>query len=401
MLPRYFVARSSASLPALHSALLAFVTDSFRIPFAGPEACVAVDRAGTLHVFTENVQTALPAALRAELGRHELALARPCRQLPAATVWVLAVEGLDQPRAAPGLNDPIVLEGTLYGPFGAPSAPGRHAGGLTVTRGDLLSGFADAAADAFVTTGLGGKVARCLHAMLPAGETGRDDIVLAYLLTPSELAPTDAGNEPLVAQLLFDVLVALQHDLREIDGKHPFVATVLPVPDRRAVEEALEQDGWQIRGNEAVNLSSTFRSGLGGLLVDVLGVPEDRRRKLPREAGVDEFIALAREAVHALGGWPNVRYRAMREGAWGPVPAPSVPKSSGPPAAFLPKPVSDWQSDFGSAVDVAAGPSLQSQNQGVKRLLSRQVDTPAQPKKARHSDPRKRDARPTWMDDFE
>lgn len=408
MLPRYFVARSSAELPALHSTMLAFLADSFRIPFAGPDACVAVDRAGALHLFTENVPAVLPASLRTELGRHELALGRPLRTLPAAAVWLLAVDGIDQPRGAPGLNDPIVLEGLLYGPFGAVAAPGVHAGGLTVTRGDLLSGFCDESADAFVTSGLGGKSARSFHALLPAGETGRDDIVVAYVLTAHELSPPDAGNESLISQLLFDVLVALQHDLREADPKHPFVLAPLPVPDRRAVEAELEAKGWQIRGDEAVNVSSTFRTGLGALLTEVLGVPDDRKRKLPREGTVDDFLELARTAVLALGGWPSARYQAMRAAHPNVVSVQAVrpiPKASGSLNTALPQPVSDWRSDFGApATDVPQRPASKNATPKSTQVPPRSPPPAPAAKKARHSDlsgKGSKPARPTWMDDFE
>lgn len=372
----------------LHPPLLSFLVDSFRVPFGGPEACVVVDRTGALHVLSENVPGGLPAALQSSLVQHELSRGRAVRSLPASTHWFLLVEGLDQPRGAPGLNDPVVLEGDLYGPFGGPEAPGVHHGGLTLTRGDFLAGWIDEAPQAFVAPGLGGVPVASFHAAFPADGEGNDDCVTAYLLPPPELGNADGGNAALLAQLLFDVLVALQHDLREVDPQHAFATQSLPVPDRRAVEEALERDGWEIRGDEAVRLDKAFRTGLGGLLVDVLGVPEANRRVLPVESGVESFLALAQTALMSLGEWPSVRYRRFRErvGGQSASSSPKIPRASSNRPPPLPDPVTDWRADFGAPPGVPAPVNPTGAALKVK------------PRGSRHSG---RNTRPTWMDDFE
>ena len=390
---RYFVpATPEESLPTLRAPLLAHLVDVVRLPWGASEAVVVRDRGGAIHLLVDDVPACLPAELRQALAHHELARGKPARRLDAASLSILLIERVEQAMDTPGLDDPLQLHGRLYGPFGDAAPPVVTTGTLTVTRGDLLHGLCAGAPDALMATGLGGRPARCLHALV-AGDTpdatraGRG-LVLAYALCPAEIGPPDAANEALVAEILEDVLTALQADLRAAGQDSAFAKRVLPVASRADVEAELEREGWEIQGNSAVRLHGALKTGLGSLLTNVLGVPDNMKRPLPREASADEFLAIAQEALGSLPGWLGERGRALQAAhsvvTQAPTPAPSglprppaQPRPKSPRGARAPRapaPV-DWHADFGVPV-----------RRTTELHRKRSASSPS---------------RPTWMDDFE
>jgi hypothetical protein len=109
-------------------------------------------------------------------------------------------------------------------------------GQLTVTRSDVLGGFARGGTDALHVAAT--PPARALHAMLPADreeeiERGKG-VVLCYPMVPAELGSTDAGNEALVAQLLHDVLAATRRGREETRPPPPAGRDEAPCRSRAA-----------------------------------------------------------------------------------------------------------------------------------------------------------------------
>lgn len=379
MLPRYFVPRADpVAVPPLRGPLLTHVRDVLRVGGRGRsvrEVVVATDRQNALHWIDD--PAALTAAQRSQLHHHELLRRRPARHVDAEQIWLFGLQLLEQPGDAPGLDDPVWLYGRLFGPF--PSAdPVCADGQLTIARSDLLAGFARGAADALHVAA--SPPARALHALLPGDreeeiEAGRG-LVLAYPLAPAELACPDAGNEPMVAQLLHDVLSATLHDAKKHGIAHPLTARLhLPVPCRADVEAELEAKGWDVRGDVAFRRTEATRQGtLGGFLSQVFGVPDHLRLDLPPEGTLDDFLRLAQEALPGFPGHPDRRARAVaaRLGAAGgagprepkvprPSSAPTQPPASAarqpPPARAAPpaRPATaaktrpagpDWMKDF-------------------------------------------------------
>lgn len=362
--------------------------DAFRLA-DGRDAVVVVDRLGNLHLLDEGVPGSLPPALRAELGQHELVRGRPVRRLLAGSFSLLLLERVDQPLNTPGANDPVALSGRLFGPFGLAGSPRLTEGTLTVTRGDLLSGLVDGAREALMTSGVDGHAARCLHMLLP-GDTveataAKDGLVLAYPLPPAELL-TEPTNEAAAAQILADVLAGLQADQQAAGVTSVFAGRELPVASRADLERELERQGWEIRGESAVRLDARLKKGISGLLTSVLGVPDHMTRRLPSEGSLDDFLAIAAEALASMPEWPDARARALRALAAPPAPLripspgdahrppPTPPRPAAPPQPATPRQAlpQDWRADFGT-------PTPRS--------------TELRPAKSK--------VRPDWMDDFE
>ena len=269
-----------------------------------PRRCaVARDLGGALLLVDESVIQS-DVSLRGQLVKNELARqGRPPRILAGRELWLFAMELLEQPGDAVGVNDPIHIYGTLFGPFptmGDTTAAHAQDGQLTVTRGDLLRGLLASEGEPFsLADSHGGRV---LHALLP-GDT--DDVIvdgrgmlLAYPLFPLEGGRSAGGNEALVCQLICEVVHGLQADLREQQQAHPFCQNLLPVLVRDALERELEADGFRIDGDIARR---------GGLL------RRDEVRQLPTKGDLPDFFRAARQALAALApsGFPDARSRTL------------------------------------------------------------------------------------------
>lgn len=397
---RYFTPSSDPEpTVAPRAPLLTHVVDVLRLPWGSSDAIVVTDRMGALHLIADGVPGCLPATLRSALTLHELAIKGPARPLKARTLYLFALDGVEQPLNTPGTDDPVELTGTLHGPFGDPGAGSVVKGTLTVTRGELLSGIRDGVQNALIVPGVDGRAARCLHILLP-GDTEEatragGSLVLCYPLPIAELDPPDVANEALMKAVLADVLTALQADLRGAGDSSEFTRRSLPVASRDDFEDVLKRDGWEIRGETAVRLDPSLKKGLGGLLTSVLGVPEAMTRALPREGSFDDFLALAREAIACLPASSRTRALAsaclpVREPATTPAPS----GEGGPPDPAL-APVGHWTQDF------AIQPSRTTAVRPASRPGSSPAPTsdPAAQKAAQRGTSKV--ARPSWMDDFE
>lgn len=388
---RYFTQTSDPKpLGAPLGPLLTHVVDMLRLPWGSTESVVVADRRGALHLVSDRVPACLPPELRAALTQHELSGAGPTRKLHAATLYVMALDQVEQGPNTPGTDDPVELSGTLFGPFGDPGPASAVRGTLTVTRGELLTAIVAGVDEALVVPTVDGRTGRCLHLFLPgdseAETTQGRSLVLVYPLAHAELEPPDVANEALVATVLADVLGALQADLRAAGDTGAFAKRALPVASRPDFEAALERDGWEIRGDTAVKLDPSLKKGLGGLLTTVLGVPDAMTRALPPEGTLETFVALAREALAGIP--PSARMRAL--GAPPRVaPAPSrVPARSAPPPPPPEPTPSDWSTDFGAP----------RRTTDLRATAARSLPKPALKPSA---SPKPAAARPTWMDDFE
>jgi len=324
-LPRYFVSRAAAQgfsqLPA-EPLSPAHVVDCF---FTGGrhlverEWLVATDALGNLLALPDESRDQFPETVQAELAFHEIC-ARPAKRLLAAVDFFLFyVQLLEQPAEAPGLNDPVYLYGTLFGPYPAAGAPPPGVEGqLTATRADLLDGLVRGAAHAFCyarPSGDDGPALRCLHLMLPgdreAETRGGSGVVLAYPLLPPQLILNEVANEIVVSQLLYDTLSAFAEDLAREQIDHPLRGKTLPVPSRLALEDQLRAQGYDIRGDAAARKVEAGE-GFQGFLASVFGSLMGEELALPPEGAVDDFLGLARLTLDALPGWPSPRAAALR-----------------------------------------------------------------------------------------
>ncbi|MBN1206629.1 MAG: hypothetical protein JXB05_17230 [Myxococcaceae bacterium] len=408
--PRYFVPHASTPAEPVRpdAAAVVNVVDTFRLEggyLGEQEWIVGLDAVGQLQAVPATERGLLPASAQAQLAHHEVTSGRCPRRIAAAELFFFAVELVEHPADAEGVNDPVYLYGTLMGPW-----PGavleRFPGQLTVTRGAVLAGLAHGASDVFFyAQDPESKTApRSYHALLPGDRPellaeGRG-LVLAYPAVPPDMQTRNAANDPLVGQILYDVLSQLQEDAREHGGPELLSTMELPVPSRVMAIADLETRGYEVNGDVAI-----LRKQRGGLVGKLAGLLSAEKIKVPPEASPPEFLELARRALGALPGWPNEAERVLRalcrpgsgtSPLGGLTPRISIPNSAGARQPIPPRPPppparpSDWMNDFLDA---------HAHTQGPKPKLTR--SRPAIPAiKPRAPAASSASSAPEWLSDF-
>jgi hypothetical protein len=204
-----------------------------------------------------------------------------------------------------GLDDPIELHGTLFGPFpGGPGDPPRARGGvLTCTRGEVLDAVVRGSWKPFsasVDSDHGDVITLVFGAGSTADLALGNGVVLALPFEPDAVDVTGPGNDGPVRRLLRDVLDALKTDAAS-EGHEELASREIPHATRADVVSQLVMAGFEIAGDVAVRRS-------GGLLRRLF--PE--RVKLAEPGTTQQFLALAALALDDLPRWPSERALALR-----------------------------------------------------------------------------------------
>ncbi len=316
-LPKYFLSRAGEPNPARQPQSPAHVVDCFRLSNSytvSQEWIVATDSLGNLQALADGNRANFPDQVQTELAWFEMS-GYGKRQIEATEIYLFYLQVMEQLPEAPGLNDPIYLYGTLFGPYPSASPVAGVEGQLTITRADLLEGLLLDAEFPFRFAGDGEGTPRCFHLPLPADSAdeirqGRG-MVIAYPLLPPELTITDVTNELFACRLIYDTLNALKEDAEEEKINHPLNQITLPVPSRAMLEQQLQTEGYEIEGDKAVR--KTSRDGKEpGLLATVFNALLGESLKLPPEGCPEDFVELAKLTLRALPGWPSARALALR-----------------------------------------------------------------------------------------
>jgi hypothetical protein len=329
--PRYFVASGPGSATAPFPGEVVEPLGCFLFPWAGgAEWVVGHGSRGELTAQPIEPRLALRPAVQAQLAFHETA-GRRSRPLPIQSVCLFEAQMVEQTPDLPGFNDPLLVHGTLLGPF----SPGiacvvRRPGHLTVTRADLLHGLVAGAPFAFQHADrLTGKGARTFHVVLPGDREERlregHGAVLAFPLLGADPALNGVGNEAVVDEMLYAVLAAVWRDVAREAPPPARKADELPVPSRAAHESRLTAQGFSIEGEAAIR-----KNGRGWRSLFTT-----ERRRLPPQGDTDVFLALATEALRFLG-LTGLRLDALGTDQQPPrAPSPALPP---PPLPALPPP---------------------------------------------------------------
>ncbi len=383
------------------------------------EWVVTIDSAGYLKATDGENLGNLPANVQQDLAFNEVIGSAASRTLDSSHVYVFYLEALEQPPETPGLNDPVYLYGTLYGPYPSSSSESARGidGQLTVNRMDLLAGLVDSAKFAFNYQSVGNETQRCFNLLLPGDREEEiaqgKGLVMAYPLMPAEVVMGEPWNEIVVSGLIYDVLSALKEDLEKEKINHPLRSTTLPVPNRAWLEQQLESNGYSIKGNIATRLPGA-NTGIPKMLSYALGHLIKDKTTLPPQGTIDDFIAIAETTIHNLQGFPPTRLKALRnrvravsaearaQGSRAKTAPPRpvrIPAGQAFPAQMGNAPAAkkvDWMQDFIS--------KHRTQGAGETRLTtmsglasSRAAEPTKKPAKAET----KLNAKPSWMSDFE
>ena len=384
------------------------------------EWVVTIDSAGYLKANDGEKLGTLPANVQQDLAFNEVIGSAACRTLDSANVYLFYMEALEQPPETPGLNDPIYLYGTLYGPFPGTSSESARGieGQLTINRIDLLAGLVDAAKFAFNYQSVvsASETQRCFNLLLPGDREEEiaqgKGLVMAYPLMPTEVVMGEPWNEIVVCGLLFDTLSALKEDLEKEKVRHPLRDATLPVPNRAWVEQQLESNGWMVKGNTATRLPGA-NAGIPKMLSYALGTLIKDKMTLPPQGTIDDYIELASMTINHLPGFPPTRLKALRNRvravsaearAQGSRAKSAPPPSRIPAGQPLPAQMGnapptrkvDWMQDF-IATHRPSGA-------GETRLTTMSGLANSRPAAAPNRAPQqesKLKAKPDWMSDFD
>ena len=402
---------------------LAHIIDAFTLEsrhVRATEWIVGVDFMGTLLAYPADALGSLDSAARAELAYGEVSC-RPRRTIYAEELYLFDLQLVEQSSDAPGTNDPVHLYGALQGPFPAArdGAASLIEGQLTVTRADVFAGLAGGAGHAWrYGSSSETAVGRCLNMLLPADRSeeiaaGRG-LVVAYPLLPPDLWMPAPANEVLVSQILFDLLAALRKDLGGEDAMR------LPVPNRSAFIAELEGQGYTVEGDVATR--RTTGTGLRRVLASVAATFAGDKVTIPPEGKIDQFLAIAANALAKIDGWPTPAQRAIASLA---PQAGAPPRRGGPPrweraapppdsAAPAPRPphasriaprpaVPEWTKDFMAGNESTGGSYLTTTRPAsvaVAAAWAEDFSAPG-PRAAVPASPAAGDGRADWMKDFD
>lgn len=385
------------------------------------EWVVTIDSAGYLKATDGEKLGSLPATVQQDLAFNEVIGSAANRTLDSSHVYLFYLEALEQPPETPGLNDPVYLYGTLYGPYPSSSSEsGRGVDGqLTINRMDLLAGIVDSAKFAFNYQSVvsGSQTQRCFNLLLPGDREEEiaqgKGLVMAYPLMPAEVVMGEPWNELVVSGLIFDILSALKEDLEKEKLNHPLRTTTLPVPNRAWLEQQLESNGYQIKGNVATRLPGA-NTGIPKMLSYALGHLIKDKTTLPPQGNINDFIALAETTINHLPGFPPTRLKALRNrvrpvsaearaqgsrAKLAPAQAARIPAGQPFPAQIGNAPPAkkvDWMQDFISKHRPAgAGETRLTTMSG---LSGSRASAPA---KSAAKPETKLKAKPDWMSDFD
>ncbi len=280
------------------------------------ECCIVLTNDGHLQLRNINDPKPLPANLRNQLAFDEIATGSKTRELDVCSLHLLNVQMMEQPVDTLGLNDPIILHGTLSYAFGTVQEVLQ--GSLMVSRADFLDAIIGGAEYAFQysTAGIEGRAARCFPLFLPGNraESTRHgaDLVLAYPLLPTDIIDKTPGNESLIQQMLYEVLTSLQEDLDAEGVDNPLRLEDLSASEREKIEQKLLDDGYVIDGDIAFR--NTIKSNWQPLreLIDLLKPLTRKEVKLPYKHSLDELLQLTSEAFADIEDWPPPSTVAMR-----------------------------------------------------------------------------------------
>ncbi|MFN8551320.1 MAG: hypothetical protein U0103_07525 [Candidatus Obscuribacterales bacterium] len=324
--PKFFSERTRQPIAnasqALHVVDRFFMDRGWQSP---SECCVLLNSGGYLELAEVNEQRPLPSHILNQLSFDEVANRKNQRQLRVRSLHLMNVQSVEQPVNTAGIDDPIVLQGTMTYAFGPINEV--LVGDLMVSRGEILNAMLEGAKCAFeysVDAGRG-KASRCFHLMLPGNRieatTNGIDLVLAYPLLPIELIDKSPGNETLIQTTLLELLSALKNDLTEEDTNHPLVSTDLAALDREKRVQNLIDEGYTVDGNRAIR--SKYKTPWHSLneLIETLGpfgLSTKIEQQLPPENCLDELLQLTATTIATIPGWPpasanavSSRYRRM------------------------------------------------------------------------------------------
>lgn len=425
-LPRYFVTRSDPEFPNSGRSQLepCHAIDSFFLGgrhLVENEWVVTIDATGILKPVEGDELSDLNEIVQQDLAFNEVIGSAASRTIDSNEFYTFYLEAMEQPPETPGINDPLYLYGTLYGPFPAKSEESYVGieGQLTVNRIDFLAGVVQSGNHAFhyQADGTGNSSAqRCFHILLPGDreeEIARGKgLIFAYPLMPQEVVMGEPWNEQLLAGLIYDVLSALKEDIAKEKIRHPITDMTLPVANRYWFIQQLESRGYVIKGDMAIRQPGAS-AGLPALLSSALGKLINDKVELPPEASIDEFIQLAKRTLEKLPGYPPPRTRALQarvrqasveaRAESGRKTAPSPPRPIKTPIKSAtemteypinpqPSPVPqprkvDWMGDFIATHGHSYGDTRLS---NISEMASASANAKQQQKRAQ----------PDWMSDF-
>lgn len=366
--PEYFQPRAGQEAPQRADTSLRLPTgllDLFYLRRAADAraALVAVVAClgGAIAALPATVPDALDESLREQMQILKVNSRDRFRLITAAEVYLFRLDAMKQSVRAAGFNDAVFLYGRMqarcdYVLEELQLQALENEGRLTIGRLDLLRGIRQSLADPLAQpTAADQRTYRLFLPIGPPAETqrGRALALLYPTLDPDVFAQTD--NAAFTMQIAYDLLLTLQAEMREAGVAGFFTNALLPVPDRRAVEQELEASGYRVSGDLATKRADWDATAAGKTFLgrvrrfaEAQSAPQITvpRQATPRDyiAAIDDALDLVatredREAMRAVTERVVAQFtaaQAKRSGTPAPKPPASKPSAVQPAERAIP-----------------------------------------------------------------
>ena len=254
---------------------------------------------GGVSLVPESQFGSLSESIQTELNSMHVSRRGVFREIRVASLYVGRLDAVEQQSNMGGYNDSLHLYATLYASLKRTNRATQPT--LLNVRGRLMVGRLDmlAAIDRSVSSAMHWGEEAVYGLLVPGGtsaetEKGANLVLLYPFLDPARFAAV--GNSFVVTQIAFDLLGRLQHDVNVEQPEHPFARSVLPVPNRLRLEDALAADNYEINGDWAVKKpAQQGQATSGGLLARLRALAQQwsaAQIPLPPQGTMQDYQAI-------------------------------------------------------------------------------------------------------------
>lgn len=294
-------------------------------------ACIGGGIAAIPEARFDQLGGALGQALSVQVSQRER-----FRRIVAPALFLFAAEAVEQQTQLPGHNDALNVLGSLRGDVLADVAADLP-GNLKVGALDFLFALREGLAKPFANPHEHGR--RIFHLLLP-GDARAAECVLAYPTIPAD-AVASPDNTAVTMRMAHATLARMQQELRESDSTNVLATALLPVPNRQALEDALQGDGYKIDGDIAIQVGKRAGQGASsqqaGSWLDRLRAFASEwaapRIALPPQAEPADYVRWIDHILQVAAQPADRAMHAALAGSvlWGQRAAQSAAATSGPP----------------------------------------------------------------------
>jgi hypothetical protein len=315
-------------------------------------------------IVSRDGENGLPTDMQEQVKALKVGNRERFKGITTDTITAFSIAGIEESLSIRGLNDPITLHGTgsTVSRFGDVETRDQK---IMVGRLDLLAAYRNGLTYAFRSTdptNTSGVIVPLLFEDQSRQAGAGENLVLAYpMLDPTTF--TYADNSYVTLNLVYDLLLQLQRDVREEKIPCKLSDMAVPAPNKDLLITSLIEDGYVIDGNEAFRKAPGTSEPKKGMLGRLRSIAEDwsaDRITLPSEATHEDYAIIIEETLDRVSSTADknaiIRTQGRLKGDVDSRPRQRIVPTAAarilPTIVSAPKPrpvepvVPDWQKDF-------------------------------------------------------